>query len=214
MLAWQGCSPSPDGSCAVGARACPSPALELASTWTFYSFCAFQLALNLVLLLLEFSLSWCSILPDPPECSPCSQRMIRVVLASCQSLKCIFSVCSFALRELLAKSVTSPVWSCRKSEFFPLSRCLAFASQVVGAAVGKGMCSFPRSGEMLLFYSDESCREQSRYHFCLALASPLRCFQPRGDLLKMWKGCARQAAKQTLKSGQEKQFVKACLFPI
>lgn len=30
----------------------------------------------------------------------------------------------------------------------------------------------------------------------------------------MWKCCSRQAAKQTLKSGQEKQFVKACLFLI
>lgn len=146
-------------------------------------------------------------LPDPPEYSPCSQRMTRVILASCQSVKCIFCVCSFALRELLAKSVTSPVWSCRKSEFFPLSRCLAFAPQVVGAAVGKGMCSFPRSGEMLLFYSDKSCREQSRYRFCLALASPLRCFQPWGSLLKMWKGCgyktdpeiwARQAIRKSL----------------
>lgn len=67
---------------------------------------------------------------------------------------------------------------------------------------------------MLLFYSDKSCREQSRYRFCLALASPLRCFQPWGSLLKMWKGCGRQATKQTLKSGQDKQFVKACLFLI
>lgn len=120
----RGWSPSQDGSCAVGAHASstdglPSPAaLELTNTETFWSFCAFKLALHFILLL-EFSSSRSSVLPDPPECSLCSHRTTWVVLISCQSVKHFCLLFCRLLRELLAKPVTSPVRSCWKCRVFP-----------------------------------------------------------------------------------------------
>lgn len=125
------------------------------------------------------------------------------------------------LRELLVKWVTSPLLVMQKIPSFPLlSRLLAFASQVVRAAVGKGGCNFPGSGEMLLFYSHNFKAAGSKAGTASAWLSPApprriqppRRLQPWGTPLKMWKCCGRQ--NQTLKSGQGMQFVKACLFLI
>jgi len=131
----------------------PAPAApELAATPAFCSFHAFKLALNLVFLLLEFSSSRSSILPDPPESFPCSQRRTWVVAGSCPSVKRIFSVCSFAD---CAERVAAEIGKVMQNipSFSLLSRLLAIASWVVTAAVGKGVCDFPRTAEVLLFYS-------------------------------------------------------------
>lgn len=59
--------------------------------------------------------------------------------------------------------------------FSLLSRLLAFASQVVTATIGKGMCNFRRSGEMLLFCSDNLKAAGSKAGTTSALLFPVPC---------------------------------------